>query len=125
MRLTYLPLFSSLIRASSVPCLLYCSTQTRPDVAYSVAMLCRAMSRPTPELYADAQRVLRYLYRTRDIGLRYQRDGLPLRGMTDSDWATRHSTTGFVFKYMSAAISWSSRKQASVALSSCEAEIMP
>ena len=83
------------------------------------------MSRPTPELYADAQRVLRYLYRTRDIGLRYQRDGLPLRGMTDSDWATRHSTTGFVFKYMSAAISWSSRKQASVALSSCEAEIMP
>ena len=45
---------------SLVGALLYCSTQTRPDVAFSVAMLCRAMSRPTPELYSDAQRVLRY-----------------------------------------------------------------
>merc|ERR1712086_43386 len=88
-------------------------------------MLCRAMSRPTPELYSDAQRVLRYLYRTRDIGLRYEREsGTPLSGMTDSDWAVKHSTTGFVFKYMRAAISWASRKQSSVALSSCEAEIM-
>ena len=44
--------------------------------------------------------------------------------MSDSDWATRHSTSGFVFRYNSAAVSWGSRKQKSVALSSCEAEIM-
>ena len=75
------------------------------------------MSRPTPELYDDAQHVLRYLFRSRDIGLRYQRSDSPLSGMTDSDWAVKHSTTGFVFKYMRAAISWSSRKQNSVALS--------
>ena len=51
-------------------------------------------------------------------------DQLDLAGMSDSDWAVRHSTTGFVFQYAQAAISWGSKKQASVALSSCEAEIM-
>ena len=44
--------------------------------------------------------------------------------MSDSDWAVRHSTTGFVFTYSLAAVSWGSKKQSSVALSSCEAEIM-
>ena len=44
--------------------------------------------------------------------------------MSDSDWSTRRSTTGWVFTYGKAAISWSSRKQDSVALSSCEAEII-
>ena len=44
--------------------------------------------------------------------------------MTDSDWATRHSTSGWVFMLSSAAISWGSKRQVSVALSSCEAEIM-
>jgi len=44
--------------------------------------------------------------------------------MSDSDWAVRHSTSGWVFMYNSAAISWGSKKQATIALSSCEAEIM-
>ena len=109
---------------SLVGALLYAAMNTRPDVAYSVGMLCRAMSKPTPELFAAALRVLGYLYRTRDIGLRYEHDGKPPRGMSDSDWATHRSTTGWVFIYNSAAISWSSRKQDSIALSSCEAEIM-
>ena len=52
--------------------LLYCPVQTRPDVAYSVGYLCRAMSRPTPELHDAALRVLAYLNRTKTIGLRYE-----------------------------------------------------
>ena len=44
--------------------------------------------------------------------------------MTDSDWATRHSTSGWLFMFSSAAISLGSRRQVSIALSSCEAEIM-
>ena len=44
--------------------------------------------------------------------------------MSDADWAVKHSTSGFVFTYALAAISWGSKKQKSVALSSCEAEIM-
>ena len=41
---------------SLVGALLYCSTNTRPDVAYAVGMLCRSMARPTPELYESAER---------------------------------------------------------------------
>jgi hypothetical protein len=44
--------------------------------------------------------------------------------MSDSDWAVKHSTSGHVFTYARAAVSWGSTKQSSVALSSCEAEIM-
>ena len=45
-------------------------------------------------------------------------------GSVDSDWAERHSTSGSVFLYNCAAVSWSCKKQPCVALSSCEAEII-
>ena len=109
---------------SIVGALLYCATNTRPDVAFSIGMLCRAMARPTPALLAAAHRVLCYLHSTSEIGLRYERSEERLYGMSDSNWATRHSTSGHVFMQNLAAVSWSSRKQASVALSSCEAEIV-
>ena len=104
--------------------LLYAATNTRPDVAYAVGMLCRAMTKPTPELMDAALQVVSYLRRTRELGLRYEATTRPVYGLSDSDWAVKHSTTGWVFMYGSAAISWSSKKQDSVALSSCEAEIM-
>ena len=44
--------------------------------------------------------------------------------MSDADWAVRHSTSGFVFSMSKAAISWGSKKQPTIALSSCESEIM-
>ena len=70
-------------------------------------------------------RVLSYLHRTRHIGLRYQSDGKHLYGQSDSDWGVRHhSTSGWQFTYPQAVISWGSKKQVSVVLSSCEAEIM-
>jgi hypothetical protein len=47
-------------------------------------------------------------------------------GYTDADWAgdaaTRRSTSGYIFNLGSGAISWSSKRQPTVALSSCEAE---
>ena len=82
------------------------------------------MSRPTEVLYDSALDVLRYLHRHRDLGLHYECDQQPLRGLSDSDWGTQRSTTGFVFSYNSAAISWASKKQDTISLSSCEAEIM-
>eukprot|EP00965_Chrysotila_dentata_P034215 1139369-Pleurochrysis_carterae.AAC.1 len=70
------------------------------------------MSCPTPEMLCAAQRVLYYLSRHRSVGLRYARsDSLPLARFSDSDWATRHSTSGHVFMYGQAAITWSSKKQ--------------
>eukprot|EP00965_Chrysotila_dentata_P120476 3983966-Pleurochrysis_carterae.AAC.2 len=82
---------------SLVGALLYCSTQTRPNVAFAVGMLCRAMSCPTPELFGAAHRVLMYLSHHRSVGLRFERAARPIEGFSDSDWATRHSTSGYVF----------------------------
>ena len=45
-------------------------------------------------------------------------------GYSDSDWAVRHSTSGYTFMYSLATVSWASKKQPTVALSSCEAEII-
>ena len=70
------------------------------------------------------RRVLGYLFRTKHLGLRYEASERALHGYTDSDWATQHSTSGWVFLLNQAAVSWGSRKQKSVALSSCEAEIV-
>ena len=82
------------------------------------------MSKPTPELYELALHVLYYLYLHKDVGLRYTASDRPVMGMSDSDWATKHSTSGSVFLWNYAAISWASKKQPTIALSSTEAEIM-
>ena len=103
----------------------YCATHTRPDIALAVGLLCRALSRPTPALYEAALRVVYYLHRHRHLGLRYEASSSPqIVGYSDSDWATRHSTSGFIFQYCRAAVSWGTKKQATIALSSCEAEIV-
>ena len=78
--------------------LLYCATHTRPDVAYAVALLCRAMSRPTPDLYQATLRVLYYLYTHRHIGLRYEPNAAPMSGYSDLDCTVKHSKSGFVFQ---------------------------
>ena len=55
--------------------------------------------RRSPELLLAAEHVLSYLYRNRDVGLRYEAGEKPIEGYTDSDWGVRHSTTGYVFMY--------------------------
>jgi hypothetical protein len=75
----------------------------------------------------DAKHVMRYLKGTLDFGLCYTRDhDFRLSGYTDSDWAgsvsDRKSTSGCCFSLGSAMISWQSRKQSSIALSTTEAE---
>ena len=75
------------------------------------------------------KRIFRYLSGTRLLGLFYPKGGsLPpdLHAFSDSDWAgcydTRVSTSGFCFMLGSSRISWLSKKQPTVATSSCEAE---
>eukprot|EP00965_Chrysotila_dentata_P239191 6202953-Pleurochrysis_carterae.AAC.2 len=71
---------------SLVGALLYCSTQTQPDIAFAVGMLCRAMSCPTEQLLAVARRVLMYLYHHRSVGLRYATvNRKKMWGYSDSD----------------------------------------
>lgn len=69
-----------------------------------------------------AKRILRYIAGTIDHGIWYSKvTNFTLTGFTDSDWAgnidDRKSTSGFLFNLGSGAISWSSKKQEVVALS--------
>lgn len=111
---------------SLVGCLRYL-TCTRPDILFSVGIVSRYMEAPTVTHLKAAKRILRYLKGTVDYGLFYSSsEEFQLIGYSDSDFAgdldDRKSTTGFVFFMGSNAISWSSKKQAIVTLSSCEAE---
>ncbi|KAL8160151.1 hypothetical protein V2J09_001688, partial [Rumex salicifolius] len=105
-------------------------TNTRPDVMFVVGLLSRYMARPTRLHLQAAKRVLRYLKGTMEFGIWY-RKGLKngrLIGYTDSDHAgdkdDRKSTSGYVFFLAGGAVSWSSKKQPVVALSSTETEFV-
>lgn len=102
-------------------------THTRPDIAFSVGLISRFMQHPSKFHLGAAKRVLRYIAGTMDYGIWYSRvPKLRLCGYTDSDWAAslddRRSVSANVFTLGSGVISWSSKKQGSVALSSTEAE---
>ena len=78
-----------------------------------------------------AKGVLRYLAGTSDLGITYTSGGPgsgALQGFCDADYAgdvdSRRSTTGYVFVLNGGAISWSSRLQQTVAISTAEAEYM-
>jgi hypothetical protein len=115
--------------AELVGSLNWLATSARPDIAQTVSKLCRFVSNPGPEHWKAAKQVLRYLKGTKSHGLRYRHNGnQELFGYQDSDWAgdrdTRRSTSGFGFTLADALVSWRSKLQTSVALSSTEAEYM-
>ena len=111
-----------------VGCLMYLAA-TRPDLMYVLSLISRFMNCPT-ELHMHAvKRVLRYLNGTINLGIMYKRDGSEkLEAYTDSDYAgdldDRKSTSGYVFMLSSGAVSWSSKKQPVVTLSTTEAEFI-
>ena len=107
-----------------VGCLMYATTSTRPDIAYPVHQLCKCLQRPTPELLLETEHLLSYLARHASVGLTYTRARGSLHAFADASWETRYSTSGWVVLWQSAALSWGSRGQNCVALSTCEAEII-
>lgn len=114
---------------SIVGSLIYIMTATRPDLCYVVTKLSQHMSDPTVKDLTMAKHVLRYLKSTVDYALVFKKSAEPLNltGFCDSDWGgsdDRRSITGYCFRLSSNGpiISWKSKKQQTVALSTCEAE---
>ena len=109
--------------------LMYAMIATRPDLAFAVSTLGRFNAAPNATHLEAAKKTLRYLRKTSNVGLVFSpTPSIDLIGYCDSDWAgdldSRRSTTGYAFLLSNGAISWKSRRQQTVALSSTEAEYM-
>jgi hypothetical protein len=109
---------------------MYAMVCTRPNIAYALSMLGRHASDPRQRHLRMAKKLVAYLYQTRDLCLTYPQGAGPIKleGYTDADWGSdstdRRSTSGYIFTVNGTPISWSSKRQATIALSSTEAEYM-
>jgi hypothetical protein len=110
----------------AVGSLMYAMLRTRPNIAYTVSVVSRFAANPDQSHKAAVTRILRYLRKTVNCVLVFKRAFDDLAGYSDADWAgdhlTKRSTSGYIFSVKSAVISWSSKLQPSMALSTCEAE---
>jgi hypothetical protein len=114
-------LFRSTIGALQYLCI------TRPDISFSVNKLSQFMHQPRLNHWQSVKRLLRYLKHTLTFGLHIrQSPHFSLQAFSDADWAgnrdDRKSTGGYCIFLRENLISWSCRKQATVARSSTEAE---
>lgn len=111
-----------------IGCLMHTTQTTRPDLCAATYYLSRFQNCYTKEHYTHAKRILRYIQSTQDLKLVYRRNQSAdaLYGYSDSDWGGDQndykSTSGYVFKVFGNTVSWLSRKQPTVSLSSTEAE---
>jgi hypothetical protein len=99
---------------------------SRPDAAYAVGVLSQFIQNPGPAHWEGVKRVINYLGCTKNLWLTFGggKEAV-VEGFCDADWASqkhRHSISGFSFHYGVGAVSWSSKKQNLVSLSSTEAE---
>ena len=105
----------------------YVANATRPDISYAVNRLASYTANPSLQHTTTIKRVLRYLSGTRNLSIIYKAnvDYLNFIGYTDASYANankRKSISGYVFIASGGAITWSSKKQVTKALSSTEAE---
>ena len=111
--------------------LLHLSNLTRCDIAFAVGQASRYSNNPGKAHWNAVKRIIAYLKQTVNFGIMFSEgheECHELFGYCDSDYAsdlqTRKSTSGFVFLLWGAPISWASKRQACVALSTTEAEVI-
>jgi len=114
--------------------MLWVASATKPEMMVAVCLLARVGGHPSEYRYGALKRCLRYCKKTRDRGLifTYNSGVFPrddqLTVWVDADWGGeipgRKSCTGGILVLNGTPIDWISRKQATVALSSMEAEYM-
>ena len=90
---------------------------TRPDIAYAVSLFSRFLAKPTKSHVKALQGVFRYLTKTLDLGIVYNRhDKKGLHAYIDADWAgstlvgESKSISGYVVMLAGGLITWSSRR---------------
>ena len=109
--------------------LTYAVTATRPDIAQALGSVNRFSSNPSNEHWIAAKRILRYIKGSIDHGIKLdgsKEESVELKGYVDADWGTnpngRKSQSCYAFFVCGGIISWASKKQPIIALSSTEAE---
>jgi hypothetical protein len=103
---------------------------TSPDIAFAISVINTRQTAPTQLHMKQLKRLLRYLNGTRLVGITYGRpsrdNAEDIKVFSDSDWAadttTMRSQSGEVVMLNGGAVSWTSKQQEVVALSTIEAE---
>jgi hypothetical protein len=105
--------------------LMYLAVATRPDIAFAVSTLSQFLDNPGDAHWEAVKRIFRYLAGSKSFELTYGGERHDLIGYTDADGAVqehRRAISGYAFLIDGGAISWASRKQELVTLSTAEAE---
>lgn len=114
--------------SSAVGSLMYAMICTRPDIAYAVGAVSRYLSNPGKQHWAAVKWIFRYLRGTTRRCLCFGKGKPVLKGYTDADMAgdvdSRKSTSGYLITFSGGAVSWQSKLQKCVALSTTEAEFI-
>lgn len=113
----------------AVGSILYLAQCTRPDISFAVGNVSQFNKNPGKAHWNAVKRIFRYLKGTIDYKLSFSQENSDgLCEFCDSDWGSnvndRKSFTGYVFMFHGGPISWSCKKQATVALLTAEAEYM-
>ncbi len=105
--------------------LMYAAVATCPDIAFTMSALSQFLGNPGIMHWEAVKRVFCYLAGTKAFELTYGSEQQGLEGFTDADGMMqehRHAISGYAFLFDGGTISWSSRKQEIVTLSTVEAE---
>jgi hypothetical protein len=112
--------------SEAIGSVLWPTVVSRPDTAFAVGVLSQFMQNPGQAHWEGVKRVIGYLNTTKDLWLTFGGNKRTLlEGYCDADWASQphhHLISGYSFHYGVGAVSWSSKKQNIVTLSSTEAE---
>jgi Reverse transcriptase (RNA-dependent DNA polymerase) len=121
--------WASGICAQAIGSLMYAAIGMWPDIAYAVHTLAKSMRSPQSKHWTAIKHIFQYLMGTCDFYLTYGRpdytDNSKITMYCDTDWASgsdRKSISGYVFLLAGGTVSWSSKKQATIALSTVEAK---
>ena len=105
--------------------LMYAAMGTRPDIVFATATVAQFSDNPGWAHWEAVKRIYRYLIGTKLLELTYGGDKRGLVGYVDADGASqehRRAISGYIFMVDGGAVSWSSKKQELVTLSTAEAK---